>query len=391
MILTDFLSPVRQSLLDGLEGENKQKLGLKIGVHQEFEGLPDLDEVKVALIGVKEDRNSQNQGAAESPDMAREYLYHLYWGSWQATVADLGNIYAGETVKDTMVAVAEVIYQLLKKGIVTVIIGGTQDITYGNYRAYDRLEQTVNLAAIDAQFDLGKQTDALNNRSFLSHVVLKKPYILFNYSNLGYQTYFVNQEEIDLMSRMFFDVHRLGKLRANLSETEPILRDADIVSFDLSALRQSEAPGNQFHSPNGFTSEEACAIARYTGLSDKVTSFGIYECNPSFDEDGRTAHLIAQMIWYFLEGFNLRKGDYPHTSKKQYEKYTVLINEAEHELIFYKSPFSGRWWIEVPVRDETQNPRNNRHKLIPCSYQDYQEALQNEIPERWWSAMKKSI
>jgi len=391
MILNDFLSPVRESLLDALEGQNPQRLGLKMAIHKELEGLPDLEGVKIALIGVKEDRNSNNAGSAETPDRAREYLYQLYWGNWQAPIADLGNIYAGETVNDTMVAVAEVVYQLLKKGIVTIIIGGTQDITYGNYRGYDRLEQTVNLAAIDSQFDLGNQNDPFSHRSYLSHIILKKPYILFNFSNLGYQTYFVNQEEIDLMDRMFFDAHRLGKLRSNIQESEPILRDADIVSFDLSALRQAEAPGNQFHSPNGFTGEEACALARYAGIADKVSSFGVYECNPGFDDQGRTAHLVAQMIWYFLEGYNLRKGDYPISVKEDYEKYTVLINDGEHELIFYKSPLSGRWWIEVPSRDSAGSKSFQRHKLIPCSYTDYEEALKNEIPERWWSAMKKSI
>lgn len=390
MMLQDFLAPVGQSIIDNLEDENQQRLGRKISIHTEFDGLPDLAGLKLAFFGVKEDRASENQGAAETADLTRFYLYRLYWGNWNSTVADLGNIYAGETVNDTIVAVAEVCSELLKQGVIPIIIGGTQDITYGNYRAYDKLEQTVNLVAVDSQFDLGEQNDPFTNRSFLSHVILKKPYILYNYSNLGYQTYFVNQDEIDLMNRMFFDVHRLGPLRANLQETEPVLRDADIVSFDLSALKQAEAPGNQFHSPNGFTGEEACAIARYAGISDKVSSFGIYECNPNFDEDGRTPHLVAQMIWYFLEGYNLRKGDYPVALKEDYEKYTVLIHDGEHELIFYKSPFSGRWWIEAPAPALDDIPLQNKHTLIPCSHNDYLEALKNEIPEKWWLALKKS-
>ena len=379
MILEDFLSPVGNSIIESVADENEQVFGRQIGIHTEIEGLP-----------VLEDRGSNNPGAAQSPDQIRKYLYPLYWGNWSSKVVDLGNIYAGEKLSDTMVAVKEVCYQLLKRQIVPVIIGGSQDISYGNYRAYDGLEQTVNLVSVDAQFDLGKENEKLSHRSFLSHIVLQKPYILYNFSNIGYQSYFVNQEEKDLMERMFFDVHRLGNLRKNISESEPILRDADIVSFDISAIRQSDAPGNTFHSPNGFSGEEACALARYSGISDKVSSFGIYECNALADKEGRTAHLVAQMIWYFLEGYNLRKGDYPFASKNDYQRFTVLINDGEYQLVFYKSPLSGRWWIEVPVREES-GLSSERHKLIPCSYADYEEAMQNEIPDRWWRALQKAL
>lgn len=389
-MLEDFLSPVAQSIISPLEGANPGRVGLKLRIHREVEGLPELEGCQIALLGIRDDRGGQNPGAADGPSQIREYLYQLYWGQWDTNIADLGDIYAGESLADTMVALKEVCHQLLKRQIIPVLMGGTQDLTYGNYRAYENMEQTVNMVSIDSRFDLGQQNDPLNNHSFLSHVILKQPYILFNYSNLGYQTYFVNQEEIDLMERMFFDIHRLGVLRKDVSEAEPVLRDADLVSFDLSAVRQSDAPGNTAHSPNGFSGEEACAIARYAGISDKVSSFGIYECNPRLDRDGRTAHLVAQMIWYFIEGVQLRKGDYPFADKSDYQKFTVLINDGEYELVFFRSEFSGRWWIEVPMSHDVA-AQHHRHRLIPCSERDYQEALKDEIPERWWQAVKKSV
>ena len=30
-----------------------------------------------------------------------------------------------------------------------------------------------------------------------------------------------------------------------------------------------------------------------------------------------------------------------------------------------------------------------RHHLIPCSYQDYELALKDEVPDRWLQAYKK--
>ncbi len=390
MILQDFLAPVRQSILDSFAGHHDQSWARQLVVHTELEGLPDISNVQLALLGVMEDRGTTNKGSADAADKVREYLYPLFLGKWDSPIADLGNIYKGEKLEDTLVAVKEVCYQLYKNNTIPIIIGGGQHLTYGQYRAYDNMEQTVNLVCIDSRFDLGNQNEKLNSQNFLSSVILKKPYILFNYSNIGYQTYFTNQEEIDLMERMYFDTFRVGSFRNNIVEAEPVLRDADMVSFDISAVRQSDAPGNLTHSPNGFSGEEACALSRYSGISDKVTSFGIYEYNPTVDQDGRTAHLVAQMIWYFAEGFNSRKGDYPFASKNDYQKFTVLINEGEHELVFYKSHLSERWWIEIPF-NESIAPTLDRHKLIPCSYQDYLKACENDLPLRWWKAMKKAI
>ncbi len=389
MILNDYLAPVRAAVLAERE-ETSSSLGQQLRIHEEIEGLPDWEDCRLAFFGVKEDRGGRSKGSAEGPDVVRRYLYALQGGEWDAPLADLGDIYAGERLSDTMVAVKEVSYQLLKRGVIPVLIGGSQDLTYGLYRAYDGMEQTVNLAAIDARFDLGKQDDPLQEGSYLSHVILQKPYILFNFSLLGYQTYYADPEEIRLMERMYFELHRLGRLHGQIQEAEPLLRDADLVSFDLAALRQGDAPGKAENSPNGFSAEEACALARYAGISDKTSAFGLFGFIPARDPFDSTAHLAAQMLWYFTEGVFSRKGDYPLRKKEEYERYTVLIEEGKYQLVFYKSPFSGRWWIEVPQK-ENGEIKHNRHQLIPCSARDYEEALRNEIPERWWQAMKKSI
>lgn len=107
MMLEDFLSPVGNSIIESVSDANEQVFGKRIGIHQEIEGLPDLEQYKLALIGVMEDRGSDNAGSAQSPDQVRKYLYNLYWGNWQAPVCDLGNIYAGEKLSDTMAALRE--------------------------------------------------------------------------------------------------------------------------------------------------------------------------------------------------------------------------------------------------------------------------------------------
>ena len=384
---SDFLTPVKDSLIDLIELLPLNSMASKMQIHTHSDGFPDLTGVDMAILGVQEDRTTEeNQGSGNDLHHIRSFLYQLFPGDWNCSMVDLGNIEKGELISDTHYAVSHTISSLLKKDILPIIIGGGHDITFSNYKAYDQMEQTVNLAVIDSKFDLGTLQDELSSRSYLSKIIMEKPNNLFNFSNIGYQTYFNSQEEIELLEKLNFDAYRLGKAK-NLEIVEPVLRDADIVSIDIGVVRQSEAPGNKNVSPNGFNGEEICAIARYAGISDKVSSFGIYEFNSTFDSNHQTAHLIAQMIWYFIEGYNFRSKDYPFTTKEHYEKYTVLM-ENDDPINFYKSHKTGRWWMEINLLKDN---KYKRHSLIPCTYQDYQDATKQYIPERWYKAQKKMI
>ena len=331
-------------------------LGRSIRIHSRSDGLPSLDGVSIAILGVKEDRSTPNNtGSGEDLHLIREQLYRLFPGTWDSTVADLGNILKGNTLSDTYFAVKKTLEELIKKKIIPIILGGGQDVTFSNYKAYECTEQVVNLVTVDSKFDLGSLDDKLSSTSYLSKIIMEKPNNLFNYSNIGYQTYFNSQEQISLIHQLNFDAYRLGDVKS-LEAVEPVFRDADIVSIDLGAVRQSDdAPANKNASPNGFNGEEICAIARYAGISDKVSSFGIYEYNAKQDLNLLTARLIAQMIWYFIEGFNFRAKDYPFSTKEDYQKFTVLLDDDE-PINFYKSNKTGRWWMEINLIS------NNKYK-----------------------------
>jgi len=381
----DFLTPIKDTITAHLVLQSAQSLGRNIQVHTLQDGFPDLENVQLAIFGVQEDRNAvDNMNCGENLHEIRKHLYQLFPGNWHTNIADLGNVQKGNSVEDTYFAVTSLTTYLLKNNIIPIIIGGSQDVTYANYRAYDSLEQTVNVVSVDSKFDIGTTDEELNSRSYLSRIVMNEPNNLFNFSNIGYQTYYNSQEELDLLNSLFFEAYRLGEVK-DLTKVEPIMRDADIVSIDIGAIRQSEAPANNNCSPNGFYGEEICAIARYAGISDKVTSFGIYEYNYKFDNNNQTAHLIAQMIWYFIEGVNFRAKDYPFSTKESYQKFIVLV-ENDDPINFYKSDKSGRWWMEINI---ITNNKYKRHALIPCTYQDYLEATEQKIPERWYKALRK--
>jgi len=351
--------------------------------------FPSLDHAEIAIIGVSEDRSSvRNSGCGQAPDLIRHEFYQLFEGSFKSNIIDLGNIIQGHTIEDTYFALTSVLAELLDRNIVPVILGGGQDLTFCQYKAYEKISRIINIAAIDPQFDLGHSGEILDSRSYMSHIILQQPNFLFNYTNLGYQTYFVDQQAITLMKNLFFDTYRLGMVRADMEEVEPMVRNADMISVDISAVRMSDAPGNENAAPHGFYGEEMCQIMRYAGLSDKLSSIGFYEYNPKYDRHGQTAQLISQMLWYFIDGFCNRKGEFPPDKKKDMVKFTVTLKDFKDEVIFYKSSKTERWWMEVPIRGKHPS-RYERHHLVPCSYQDYQTACQNVLPDRWWQTYQK--
>lgn len=389
MSLSDFLSPV--NYIPSSKGFYTSHLGAKLEIYNS--DFPDLDDSNfdIAIIGVLEDRNAiDNSGTALSADHFREKFYALNEGNYSTRIVDLGNIKAGHQVSDTYIALKLVVSELIKRNILPVIIGGGQDLTYGQFMAYEELEQKVDLLVVDSHFDLDDDPDGITgttSQSYLNRIFLHEPNYLFNYSNIGYQTYFVNQESLKVMDKLFFDARRLGDFSETMTIAEPIIRNANMISFDLSAIRSADAEGNANASPNGFYGEQACQICRYAGMNDKLSSIGFYEFNPAYDRNGQTALLLAQMVWYFIDGFYNRKKEYPLLPKSQYITYRANLKDGSHELVFVKSIKSDRWWMQVPY--PTGTSRNERHHLVPCRYEDYQLANSGEMPDLWWRTYQK--
>ena len=378
----DFLSPVDDKIIQFVSGLSSQHLGNKVVFHTDKD-FPDTDQIKIAILGVHENRGDYK--AFEEVDLfeIRKQLYQLFPGNWQSSIADLGDIYPGNSLEDTYFALQKVVSKLIKKGVIPIVIGGTQDLVYPIYRAYDELEQMVNLVSIDSKFDFGKQEEGISSTSYLSKIILDEPNNLFNFSNIGFQTYYNSQEEIDLIEKLYFDAYRLGEISNSIELAEPVFRDADFVNIDFNSIKSSDSGNFVTFAPNGFNGKEICSLSRYAGISDKVSSFGLFNHNNSKSE----AVLIAQIIWYFIEGVNYRSNEFPFGSKENYLKY-IVPSESE-ELVFYKSNKTERWWVEINIF----NGQHNKHKknaLLPCSYQEYLEACNQELPERWWKAQRKN-
>jgi formiminoglutamase len=393
MSLADFFSPISLSDISSKNEYFNSQFGRIIQIYQdEFPNWEEEeDRPNLAIIGVEEDRASiNNKGTAKAPNAVRKHLYDLYQGDYKTKIIDFGNIKAGDSINDSYAALKVVVEELVKKDIVPIIIGGGQDLTYAQYRGYQDLEQRVEVAVIDAKFDLDQEHTEdmpLNSKTYLNHLILHQPDYLFNLNNVAYQTYLVSKESINMYDKLFFNAQRVGMIAGKLDQAEPIIRAADMVSFDIGAIRASEAPGNANAVPNGLFGDEACQLARYAGMSDKCSSIGFYEFNPTFDPMEQTAMLVSQMVWCFIDGYYNRKNDAPLIPKSAYIIYRTPLENEDHELVFVKSKKSDRWWMQVPYFGAKSV--NERFYLVPCRYEDYQLAVAGEMPDIWWKTHQK--
>ena len=385
--MVEFFVPVSKAVLAHREVLPEGTLGKKMTIYAVHGDFPDIEKNAFAIIGVKENRNDVNYlGVDFNFDGYRKALYALYPGNWNRSIVDLGDIEKGDTVADTYFALQEVVSNLLKRNIIPLILGGSQDLAYGQYRGYDGVEHMINLANIDACFDIGDAEKPIHNKSYVGKIVVNEPYNLYNYSVLGYQSYFNSPEEIGLIDKLYFDAHRLGNIIADVTSVEPILRNAHMVTLDVTSIKSTALSNENGESPNGFDSREICAIARYAGIGNKLSSFGVYELS-SISQNKNGAMLIAQIIWYFIEGVNFRVVDDNFNDEKCFLSYKVLIEDEI--LTFLKSKKTERWWIELPFILNVNN-KMQQQALLPCTYGDYLSATRQQIPERWLKACRKN-
>ena len=389
MDISMFLEPVPDKCFVAQVRPGKLTFGETLTIYRDEEDFPELEGFQLALVGVKEERGAvDNHGCADGADYIRKAFYQLF-NHWEdIKIVDLGNVKTGQEISDTYYALNQVLTELFKNHILPIVIGGSQDMTYPMYQVYEATGKLVNITAIDPLFDLGNDSEGLNSHSYLSHIILHQPNYLFNFTNIGYQSYYVDKESIELMKQLLFDTYRLGSMRQKIELTEPLIRNANILSIDMAAFRAADAPGVKNASPNGFFGEDACRMTRYAGLNFKLSSIGFFEYNPHYDINSRSANLIAEMLWYFIDGYSMRQDDLPTTDSTDFKRYNVQIGEGEENVIFLCHKTTGKWWIDMSFM-HPEDPRYERHHFIPCSKEDYDQAMNNELPDKWWQFYQK--
>ena len=349
---------------------------------------PVWQEGDILLIGLPERSFQSSQVSFKGANKIRTQIYKLSVPGIAPKLVDMGNLKPKDSPEAFYEMLAYVMGELIKEGKTVLLLGGTQDMAYGQYMGYEGLNRAIEYVHIDSRFDAEDSDLALNNRTFNHKIFVHRPDYLFSYTNLGYQSYFISDSQRKALKELDFLAVRYGELYQRIEEAEPPLRTADMVSFDLSAIRSGECPAVSNPSPGGLSAMEACRIARYAGLSYGISSFGISEYVWDKDPQDQSALLAAMMVWYFVDGFYNKREDFPAADRSNLRKYAVQLHASIESINFYQHPITGRWWMEVPYQKEI-GKRNPKTKIVSCSEKDYEFAKTDDIPERWWLTYNK--
>jgi formiminoglutamase len=371
--IADFLSPISKAFLSGDQGYVDGQIGHVIEAYEsEF---PDMDLASVVLVGCGEMRGAAlAHTATDAPDIIRKHFYRLFYWHTDIELADVGNIRIGHSLNDTYAALSTVVKELIQAGKTVIILGGSQDLTLAQYRAYGMTGKIIEATGIDARIDL--YTDSVNPAEhFLMEMLTATPNFIRHYNHIGFQSYYVHPGMLETLDKLRFDCYRVGSVKESIDEMEPVIRNSHLISFDIQSLAQAFSPASTL-SPNGFTGEEACVLMRYAGLSPTVNTIGLYGYEAAADRNGASAEQLAHMIWYVLDGRSRGRREAHLDERDAFNEYIMAF--AEVQTIFLQSKKTGRWWMQLPDK-----------QFIACSYKDYLLASSNEIPERWLRAQER--
>ena len=383
--LNDYFNPV--SIEEPVFEHLTRQAGFahNIAIHTENSALKDLSKFKIALIGVPDGRNSPNTGSLKGPDMVRTQLYKLSKIPGRAKIIDLGNMKQGITFNDTLAGLADILTELIQENIFPVIIGGSSALVPSIDRALSLQKIRYTLTSVDPRIDFSSERKEPDSYNYLNTILNNHKSTFSHYINIGYQTYLNDPQVINRFTKRRSELVRIGDVRQAIYLTEPLLRDTDAAIFDISAVRQSDAPGTMNPSPNGFYGEEICLLSRYAGISDNLKVFGLFDVNPEFDIRNQTTGLAAQILWFFLEGFSQKQYETPAINSNnsgRFIKYHVRVTNLDDDMIFVKSNLTDRWWMELSVEKD-------RNLYVACSHEDYLKANRNEVPDRWVQAIER--
>jgi formiminoglutamase len=372
--ISDFLQNVNVHEISHDEAYKEGQLGSSIAIYEDE--FPDLDEVQIVIVGCGEQRGSGFiHGQSDAPNIIRRHFYSLYYWHTDIKIADIGNIKTGSLYTDSYAALKTVVQELINDGKTVIILGGSHDLTLSQYNAYAENKKLIEATGVDALIDLNLDSP-FKHENFLMDMLTGEPNYIRHYNHIGFQSYFVHPRMLETLDKLHFDCYRVGSVKENIDEMEPVIRNSNLLSFDISAIAHAYAPANTI-SPNGFNGEEACVLMRYAGMSANTNTIGIYGYDAQHDKDELTAKQIGHMLWYVLDGRSRGKREAQLDERDSFNEYHMAF--AEVDTTFLQSKKTGRWWMQLPDK-----------KYIACSYKDYLLASSNEIPERWLRAQERS-
>ncbi len=374
MDLTDYFDSVDFAKFNNdLRLNPNYSLGKDIEKNTMTLGESNFENVDVAIVGVPFETQGDESKSTSVPDSIRKHLYRLA-AIQKLNVIDLGNMKTAQSHKGNYLALRDIVDYLSESKVTTLVLGGSEDFGFGICQAF-RNNKFFTFSAIDAFLDVKKGKEAFHSGNYLSRIFRKQP-DLFQFSLIGYQRHHVPGKLLSKTKGVGQHIG-LGELRGDIAVAEPVLRNSDFVSFDFSTIKYAEARGKK-KMPNGLTGDEVCQLARYAGLSEKLSVFGLFEVD---DNETINASLAAETAWYFIEGVAQRSHRNP-AQEEGFVIHKVEVWQIETPLVFHEDKTTGRWWMKI-------QSIGNSFVYLACSEQDYVAASHNEIPEIYLKYVQK--
>ena len=370
--LSDFLEPINTHVLSDDLGYKEKQIGKLIDVYEEH--LPDVDTADIVLVGCNEQRGNGIVAEGKAADAIRREFYNLYYWHNDIKIVDVGNVRIGKTLADTYAALKIVVHELMELNKLVVVLGGSQDLTLGQYYAFSQSQRAIDSVGVDAVIDINLESN-LRSENFLMEMLTGEPNYTRHYNHIAFQSYLVHPRMLETMDKLRFDCFRVGTVKEHIEDMEPVLRNCQLLSFDIAAIAHAYAPANSI-SPNGLNGEEACTLIQYAGMSRNMQSIGIYGYQPEKDKENLTAKQISHMLWYLMDGKSRGSKEALIDERDSFNEYHIAF--AEVDTVFLQSKKTSRWWMQLPDK-----------QFIACSYKDYLLASSNEIPERWLRAQER--
>ena len=337
-----------------------------------------LQKVDAVIFGVPCFDGVWEEAKIKPTSKIREELYSLANLPGKLNIVDFGDLKPSPSTKGTYLAIRDLVEIFSELNIVTLILGGSSDLCTGICEAFKN-EIFFTLSSIDAQLDVKKGQENFSSSNYLTRIFRKTPN-LFQFNLLAYQRHLVIPE-LFLKTNGFGNHLSLGNIHDDIKKTEPVLRNTNVLAFDIKSIKHAEIAGSSYTNPNGLQSDEICQLAKYAGMSSKLKVFGLFDAETKKDSTGVTFKLISQIVWYFFEGLAFRKND-KGAADERISTRKVEIDGMEKPLKFFFCENSERWWFEI-------QSLNNEKYIVACSEIEYHKALNNEIPDLWLNYVKK--
>lgn len=289
-----------------------------------LDGDPDTpDALSVVLIGFPVDegvvRNGGRAGAAEGPPQLRKWLYGMtpdarrydaFLDLLRAT-ADAGDVVGDEPLKTRQAHLGETLAPYLGHDVFSIVLGGGHETAYGHFRGYVEAELEISILNWDAHVDVRPLTDGRPHSGSSFRQALDHPSGLCQrYTVAGLQPHGTAADHLRFVEK--HDGRFLWADEVSRATVEALYEETaapTMVTFDLDAVDQAQAPGVSAPAVGGLDQDLWLHAAYHAGRCPNVTSVDVSELNPTVDADNRTARLAALTVMQVLRGLTDRRTD----------------------------------------------------------------------------------